>query len=317
MAGKGRDISRRIKAVNSIQQVTSAMKLVAAANLRRAQERVIAARPYASQLEAILHRLAGTGAIDHPLFEVRERKRVAYVVMASDRGLCGSYNINLIRKSAQVLREETAEPMLIAIGRRVRDFYTRRATPIAEEYIGLPEDPSYALAREMAASLMKLFLDRQVDEVRLIYTEFRSALSQSPAEIQLLPVQQPAAAAAAVAGVTEADATGDEADIASEEPAEDYGWSAADGPWKAPYIFEPDANSVLGSLLPKYVETQVYRVLLEAKASEHGARMTAMSTATENASEMIDKLTLLFNRARQAAITQEISEIVGGAEALK
>lgn len=307
MAGKGKDISRRIKAVKSIQQVTSAMKLVAAANLRRAQERVIAARPYAKQLEAILHRLAGTGTIDHPLFEVRERRKVAYVVIASDRGLCGSYNINLIRKSAQVLQAETAEPMLIAIGRRVRDFYARRQTETAQEYTGLPEDPSYALAREMAGTLMKLFLDREVDEVRLVYTEFFSALNQKPTEMQLLPVQQPGAAIAQADG--DANAAADDAD--------DYGWTAADGPWKPPYIFEPDATSVLSSLLPKYVETQVYRVLLEAKASELGARMTAMSTATDNAEEMIDKLTLLFNRARQAGITQEISEIVGGAEALK
>lgn len=301
MAGKGKEISRRIKAVKSIQQVTSAMKLVAAANLRRAQERVIAARPYAKQLEAILHRLAGTGTISHPLFEVRERRKVAYVVIASDRGLCGSYNINLIRKSAQVLRDETAEPMLITIGRRVRDFYSRRQTPIAQEYTGLPEDPSYALARELAGTLMKLFLDREVDEVRLVYTEFFSALNQKPAEMQLLPVQHPGAG-----------------DAASEEAAaSDDGWHAGLGEWKPPYIFEPDATSVLSSLLPKYVETQVYRVLLEAKASELGARMTAMSTATDNATEMIDKLTLLFNRARQAGITQEISEIVGGAEALK
>lgn len=301
MAGKGKEISRRIKAVKSIQQVTSAMKLVAAANLRRAQERVIAARPYAKQLEAILHRLAGTGTISHPLFEVRERRKVAYVVIASDRGLCGSYNINLIRKSAQVLRDETAEPMLITIGRRVRDFYSRRQTPIAQEYTGLPEDPSYALARELAGTLMKLFLDREVDEVRLVYTEFFSALNQKPAEMQLLPVQHPGAG----------DAAGEEA------AASDDGWHAGLGEWKPPYIFEPDATSVLSSLLPKYVETQVYRVLLEAKASELGARMTAMSTATDNATEMIDKLTLLFNRARQAGITQEISEIVGGAEALK
>lgn len=305
MAGKGKEISRRIKAVKSIQQVTSAMKLVAAANLRRAQERVIAARPYAKQLEAILHRLAGTGTISHPLFEVRDRRKVAYVVIASDRGLCGSYNINLIRKSAQVLRDETAEPMLITIGRRVRDFYSRRQTPIAQEYTGLPEDPSYALARELAGTLMKLFLDREVDEVRLVYTEFFSALNQKPAEMQLLPVQQP--------GVGEGAGADDDAGAA----ADDDGWHAGLGPWKPPYIFEPDATSVLSSLLPKYVETQVYRVLLEAKASELGARMTAMSTATDNATEMIDKLTLLFNRARQAGITQEISEIVGGAEALK
>lgn len=281
MAGK-RDISRRIKAVKSTQQITKAMKLVAAAKLRKAQERVVSARPFARRLDEVLSRLAAQGSVGHPLFEARERRRVAYVIVTGDKGLCGSYNVNIIRRSAVAFAGEPAEKKLVAVGRKARDFFARRGRRFAREFVGLGEEPSFTQAKDIAQQLIGMFVSGEVDEVRLIYTEFINALQQKPVETQLLPVAPPAGRAVG-----------------------------------ADYIFEPAAGEVLNTLVPKYVETQVYRVLLEAKASEQGARMTAMGSATDNANKMIGKLTLAFNRARQAGITREISEIVGGAEALK
>ncbi len=293
MAGKGkREISRRIKAVKSTQQITKAMKLVAAAKLRRAQERVLAARPYARRLEEVLGRLSAQGELQHPLFEQRERRRVAYVIVTGDRGLCGSYNVNIIRKAASAMRSSAAEPVPVAIGRKGRDFFTRRGRKFLREWVGVGEDPNFVLAKEIAGALMSLFLSGEVDEARLIYTEFISALRQKPVEVQLLPVAPPEA---------------------ESRPRPAKGRAVAE----VQYLFEPSGPEVLDVLVPKSVEVQVYRTLLEAKASEQGARMTAMGSATDNATEMIGKLTLAFNRARQAAITREISEIVGGAEALK
>ncbi len=278
-------------------QITKAMKLVAAAKLRKAQERVVSARPFARRLQEILSRLAAQGTVSHPLFETRERKTVAYVVVTGDKGLCGSYNVNIIRRTTAALREEKAGPVLVAVGRKGRDFYARRGRRFLKEFVGLGEEPSFTLAKDIAQQLISLFLSGAVDEVRLIYTEFISALQQKPTEVQLLPVAPP-----------QAEGSQGKAD----KPGK-AGKAAA----QVDYIFEPNAEDVLNSLVPKFVETQVYRVLLEAKASEQGARMTAMGSATDNASKMIGKLTLAFNRARQAGITREISEIVGGAEALK
>lgn len=276
-----RDIKRRIKSVKSTQQITKAMKMVAAAKLRRAQERVIQARPFAKELSETLGRLVAVAKdAAHPLLEVREPKSIGYVVITADRGLAGGYNANLIRKANTEIKE-LGEVSLVTVGRKSRDFFRRIGRPIKSEFVGLGEDIDFSTAKEIANTVMNLYISGEFDEVYLVYTEFVTALTQKPTTVKLLPVQTP-------------EQSGPQLD----------------------YIYEPSPEAVLNVLLPKYVETTLFRALLESKASEHGARMTAMGSATENAKEMIDKLTLSFNRARQAAITREISEIVGGAAAL-
>jgi F-type H+-transporting ATPase subunit gamma len=278
-----RDIKRRIRSVKNTQQITKAMKMVAAAKLRKAQERVVQARPYKQKLQEVLGRLAQASAdLDHPLLVVREPKKVAYVVVTADRGLCGGYNANIIRRAAAEIAAKEAQVEMIAIGKKGRDFFKRKQQVIVREFINQGEDISMVQSREIARYLMDIYEKGEYDEVYLVYTEFITAMRQKPVVTKLLPLEQPEEAEA------------DETD----------------------YLFEPKAEEVLAILLPRYVENQVYQVLLEAKASEHGARMTAMGSATDNAAEMIAKLTLSYNRARQAAITREISEIVGGADAL-
>jgi len=277
------DIRRRIRAVDNIKQVTKAMEMVAAAKLRKAQERVVAARPYARGLEEMLHRLSSQGAgLDHPLLRRREVKRRAYVVVTGDRGLCGSYNANMIRRAAAALEGSEVEATLVAVGRKGRDFFRRRGFDLLAEFLRIGEEPTFQQAREISGVLAHLYEAGTVDEVRIIYTEFISALSQRPVEKVLLPI-----------GIQ-----------GGGEEAEEY-------------IYEPSAERVLAHLVPQFLDVQVYHALLEAKASEHGARMTAMGNATDNAAEMIEDLTLEFNRVRQASITKEILEIVSGAEALK
>lgn len=283
MAGV-RDIRRRIRSVRNMQQITKAMKMVAAAKLRKAQDKVISARPYARQLQEVLARLAQANAntdVTHPLLEERPVKTVGYVIITSDRGLCGGYNANLIRKTNGMISEETREVKLVAVGRKGRDFFKRGKVETIAEFVGLGDNPSYAQAKEIAQEVISLYQGGELDEVYLIYNEFVSAITQRPTQIKLLPIEQ---------------------------PKETHGKE---------YIFEPSPAEILDSLLPKYVETQVYRTLLEGKASEMGAKMTAMGSATDNAKDLIDRLTLQMNRARQAAITKEISEIVGGAAALE
>lgn len=303
MAGK-RDIVRRIRAVRSIQQMTKAMKMIAAASLRRSQQKVISARPYARSLQDMLLRLVGTDAsLKHPLAELRPVKRTAYVVITGDRGMAGSYNVNVIRLASAALREAENETVLIPVGRKGRDFFRRRGHTFAHEIVGLGEEPGFGQARQLAQTLMTMFLNRSVDEVRIIYTEFISALQQRPKDVQLLPIT-PMHSKDDLRGAGAPPQRGDGAG----------GTQAAGG--QVEYIYEPSREAVLSSLLPKFVEVQVYRTILEAKASEQGARMTAMGAATDNATDMIARLTLAYNQARQAGITREISEIVGGAEAL-
>lgn len=257
------------------------MKMVAAAKLRRAQERVIEARPYARQIKEVLSRITATNTgANHPLLEVREPKNICYVLISADRGLCGGYNANVLRMTARMIHEKPGK--LVAIGRKGRDFFRRRGFNIVSEFIGLGEDIPFSSAREIGKTLVESYVQGEFDEIHLVFTEFKSAMTQIPTTIKLLPV---------------------------EPPAEDSGKGVN-------YIYEPDPEELLAELLPTYIETTIYRALLESKASEQGARMTAMGSATDNASEMIDKLTLSLNRARQAAITKEISEIVGGANAL-
>lgn len=277
------DIRRRIKSVKSTQQITKAMKMVAAAKLRRAQEAVTAARPFAKKIKEVLGRVAAASSgVSNPLLEVREVKRTAYVVITADRGLCGGFNANVLRM-AQAELKSINNPAVVAVGRKSKEFFTRRSFDVISSYIGLGETINFSQAQEIAKDVVAKYISGEFDEVNLVFSEFVNVLNQRPTIIKLLPV---------------------------ETPAEDEGK-------KVDYIFEPDAAYVLNELLPKYVETTVFRAMLEAKAGEQGARMTAMDAATTNASDMIDRLTLSLNRARQAAITKEISEIVGGAAALE
>ncbi len=279
-----RDIRRRIRSVKNTQQITKAMKMVAAAKLRRSQEKVIAARPYSRQLQDVLARLAQAASdVRHPLLEKREVKKVAFVVVTADRGLCGGYNANIIRTTSGELAQSPVPVQLLAVGSKGRDFFRRRGANITSEFVALGDSPSFIQASEIAQEIIRLYTEREVDEVHLIYTEFMTAISQRPVHVKLLPLKAP------------------------KQEAKTQGI----------YLFEPNAEEILKSLLPKYVETLVFRALLEAKASEMGAKMTAMGSATDAAKEMIDRLTLQMNRARQAAITKEISEIVGGAAALE
>lgn len=308
-----RDIRRRIRAVRNTQQITRAMYMVAAAKLKKAEEAARSGRPYARALRAMLARLAGSEAArSHPLLAQRPVRRVALVVITGDRGLAGSYNANVIRRAERELRELPAgvEPVLVAVGRKGRDYFRRRGYSFAYELTGLGEDARFSDAKALAQRLMDDFLAERVDEVRLIYAEYRSAINQRPVVQVLLPVSELPAEAEAGAVPGEKGPAG---------PAGAGGGAGAGQGTRGvrEYIYEPSEKMILADLLPKYVQIQVFRALQEAKASEHGARMTAMKNATDNAGELIDKLTLDYNRARQAAITKEILEIVSGAEALK
>ncbi|SHG92961.1 ATP synthase F1 subcomplex gamma subunit [Thermosyntropha lipolytica DSM 11003] len=284
-----REYKRRIRSVKNTQQITKAMKMVAAAKLRRAQEKAEASRPYTETLRDTLARLvAVTADINHPLLTKREEvKKVGYVVVAADRGLCGAYNTNIIKAANAAMAEDErdVEAKIIAVGRKVRDFYRKRGGLIAE-YVNLGDNINYADAREIAQYVMKAYEDGELDEVYVVYGHFVNALRQVPTVEKILPIEPPAA------------------EGETEEAFVDY-------------IYEPDAVSIIYNILPRYVGTQIYHAMLESKASEHGARMTAMSNATDNAAEIIENLTLEMNKARQAAITKEILDIVGGAEALK
>ena len=278
------DIRRRIRSVKNTQQLTKAMKTVSAAKLRRAQERIMSARPYAEQLRKILASLAGNVEnIKHPLLEVRPENRILLVVVTADRGLCGAFNSNLTKIAQQFLREHTAASVgLYPVGRKGRDFFKRRAAPITCELVNFFTRLDHNHAKEVSKQLVDLYTKEEVDAVYLIYNEFKSAISQRVAVEQLLPLGQV---------------------------------EVKDEPARVEYIYEQPPQEVFNRLLPRYVEIQVFRALLESAASEHGARMAAMDSATRNAGELVESLTLNMNRVRQAAITREIIEVVSGAGA--
>ncbi len=283
-----RDLRRRIKSIKSTQQITKAMHAVAAAKMRRAQEAVQFARPYSNRLRGVLGRVAvASSGVRHPLLAVREPKKVAYIIVTADRGLCGGFNSNVIRRASQELKGVTAELSLVTLGRKSRDFFLRRGYNIPKQYVGLGDDIKYGTAKEVAAFVIEKYSVEEYDAVYLVYSQFVNVLVQKPVMIKLLPAEPPAGE----------EKEGDAKNV--------------------PYIFEPSAEAVLAELLPKYIENAIYQGMLESKAGEQSARMTAMDSATKNASEMIDSLTLSMNRARQAQITKEISEIVGGAAALE
>lgn len=287
-----REIRTRLRTVRNIEKITRAMKLVAAARLKRAQDRVSAARPYAERMEQMMRRLSEAGAqVTHPLLEVREEKNIAVLVITSDRGMAGSYNTNLLRLATQFLRSRDPENVkLLLLGRKGQQFFRRTNYQVVDaQPLGSGATLAFSDVQPIVRTLRNMFESGEVDAVYVIYQRFRSAMTQIPTVLSLLPLKPP----------DEDEAQAVEASAGGE------------------MIFEPDPENLLGRLLPRYVDTQVFRAVAEAIASEHGARMTSMSAATENAGQMIDSLTLTLNRARQAAITKEIAEIVGGAEALK
>jgi F-type H+-transporting ATPase subunit gamma len=285
-----RDIQRRIRSVQSTQKITRAMKLVAAAKLRRAQERILAARPYANKMAELLGNLvsgAEGGDGSHPLLEQREGPRRQIVIITADRGLAGAFNSNVLRNSLAFVRASNAtEVTLVVVGRKARDFYRRRPYTVKRDMVGFWDRLAYAHACELADYFMAQYLESQVDEVHLIYNEFRSVAVQRPVRQQLLPIPK----------------------------TEGGGQPAAES---VDYIYEPGPEAILGDLLPRHVRMQVFRALMESLAGEYGARMTAMEAATKNAKEMIEVLTIQYNKARQEKITKELLDIVGGAEALK
>lgn len=283
-----RETRNRIRSVKNIQKITQAMKMVAAARLNRAQARVQAARPYAEMMHEVMQRLSGAaGEVSHPLLEIREERNIAVVVLTSDRGLAGSYNTNLVRKTMDLLRPRDPETVrLVLLGRKGIQAFRRQPYQVVLQDGLNASDVSFTDVEPVVDVVRELFESAAVDAVYVVYSRFVSAINQVPTVLPLLPLKPP-----------EAEGDG--------------------GAFTEDIIFEPAADELLARLLPRYVNTQVYRALVEAVASEHGARMTSMAAATTNAGEMIDRLTLSMNRARQAAITKEISEIVGGAEALK
>ena len=281
---KTQDLRRRIRSIRNTRQLTKAMKTVSAAKLRRSQEGMLRARPYASQMRSVLSSLAArANPEDHPLLARRGDERIRALVITSDRGLCGSFNVN-IGRTAMVFAEEHRgrELKTLTVGRKGREYLRRRGVTLDRDWPDVLRTMSYTTAVDIARFLIDGYVDEQLDAVYLVYNEFKSAMQQKPVTSRLLPIEP--------------------LDL---EPGE-----------SDEYIYEPDAASLFDALLPKYVEFQIYHALLESVAAEHAARMSAMDSATRNAGELIDKLTLHMNRVRQAAITTEIIEVVSGAEAL-
>ena len=305
MAAQIRVLRRRIKSTQSIKKITRAMELIATSRIAKARARVDESRPYAEQITTTLAQLAQRAALDHPLLVERESpKRAGVLVVSSDRGLCGAYNANVLRRSEELfslLREEGKKPVLYTVGRKALGYYNFRNREVTESWTGFSDRPTYEQAREIADTLVTAFMSGTddegddpgedgilgVDELHIVFTEFKSMLSQSAEARRIAPM------------VVEY--------VGDDEPE--------DGP-RTLFSFEPDPETLFDALLPRYVATRVYSALLEASASESASRRRAMKSATDNADDLIKALTLEANRERQAQITQEISEIVGGANAL-
>ena len=298
-----KQIRRRIATVKSTQKITRAMKMVAGARLTRAQTRILALRPYAVKAGQVLAEVVaeangeeqGGSELDHPLLSRRPEKSVLFLVITSDRGLCGAFNSSILRAAERAWREreQSGQTVRIAvIGRKGRDYFSRRKAPVFHVFSKVWERLDLEQARGVARHLLKPFIAGEVDAIYLVYNEFKSAMSQRVVVEPLFPLRAPESSAEARRELAE--------------------WER-----HREFLFEPDREKLLERLVPMYVEISILRALLESMASELGARMTAMEAATKNASEMIEKLTLQYNRARQAAITTELMEIIGGAEALR
>ena len=284
-----RDIKRRIKSVKNTQQITKAMKLVSASKLRKAQEAIISARPYALKLMDVLHHLSARCNHDaHPLLDNRDGKRWLILMVTADRGLCGGFNGSITKKAIQVINDNSdKEIQLITAGKKGYASFKNKENKILHDHSGWTRDFDYLKAAEIGSTLSTLFAEKSIDRVYVLYNEFKSVMQQEVILEQLLPI------------VPESLDTGKES------------MKVVD------YIYEPEEEAILGTLLERYMTVEVYRAFLESSASEHGARMTAMDSASRNAGEMIGGLTLTYNKARQAYITKELIEIVNGAEALK
>ncbi|MCL6098889.1 MAG: ATP synthase F1 subunit gamma [Bacteroidetes bacterium] len=288
-----RDIKGRIKGVKSTQQITKAMKMVSAARLRRAQENIINARPYSKKIAELLrHLLSAQKDFENSLFVEREVKSIALIVVTSDRGLCGAFNMNIIRTAELMIKGELIEfhhngkLQLYCVGKKGNDYFTKRNYPVVGSYPGIFSNLKFEFASGLIKELTNKYLSGEIDKVFVVYNEFKSVIQQKTTSVQIVPIKP---------FETEANETA----------------SAAD------YIYEPDRTSIINALLPKHLNTQMWTILLESYAAELGARMTAMDMATENAKELIRSLQLTFNKVRQASITKEILEIVSGANALK
>jgi F-type H+-transporting ATPase subunit gamma len=293
-----REIRRRIKSVKNISQVTRAMQMVAASKMRRAQEQVLATRPYARKAWEILINLSAQRTVDesaHPLLEVRESVHaVGMVLITADKGLCGSYNHNMIQTASRFLDELSHPAQLITVGKRGRDAMWRMRRQIIAEFGDLPPQPAVLDITPVARVAIDGFVAGEFDVVYLAHTDFINTLTQRPAVWQLLPIRPLTLGATPIS---------EHRDVAIE-------------PKEIEYIYEPNPRTILDTVLPRFTELQIYQAVLEALASEHSARMVAMRNATENANELVDDLTLTYNRARQEAITREMLDIAGGAEAL-
>ena len=288
--GQERILRRRIKTVESTMKITKAMELIAASRIVKAQGRVAAARPYSEQITEVIRNLAGGGAgLKHPLLQPKEDVRnIAYVVVTADRGLCGGYNTSVIRQAERAMRADEAagrSSRLYVVGKKGLVYFRFRHASIEESFLGVTDQPTYEQAREIAAAVSSAFNDGEVDAVEVVYTQFLSAGSQRVVTRRLMPL-----------------------DASALESADTGSGS---------YEFEPDPNGILERLLPRYAEARLFAALLDASASEHAARQRAMKSATDNADELKTTLSRIMNRARQDAITTEIMEIVGGAEALR
>jgi F-type H+-transporting ATPase subunit gamma len=278
------DIRRRIRSVKSTQQITKAMKMVSAAKLRRSQEAMFAARPYARKMLEVLNSMASRADPDaHPLLQDRGSAKALLVVITADKGLCGGFNANIIRAASRVLADRGQKPVELAlVGRKARDFFRRRSYRVRAEHVGIFQALRYETARTLARELIEAYTRGEVDQVFLVYNEFKSVIQQRIVVDRLLPVERHI--------------------IHPQAPPLDY-------------LYEPTPSAIFEQILPKHVEIQVWRALLESAAAEHGARMTAMDAATNNATDVIDRLSLHMNKVRQAAITKEIIEVVSGAGA--
>ena len=286
------DLRRRIRAVKNTQQITKAMKMVAASKLRRAQERMMNARPYAQQMQRVLASVAAR--VDpsiHPLLVARERRtdsKTLVVVVTGDKGLCGSFNTNVIKGAAGYVLASTEACAVGLVGRKGRDFFGRRGFSVLFEQVGIFQTLRFGDAQTIARTAMDAFTSEQVDRVVLVYNEFKSVMTQRVVIDRLLPIGR--------------------GDVEAQE--------ASPSPNQVDYLYEPSAQEIFNQLLPRYVEAQIYRALLESTAAFYAAQMTAMDTATKNSADMISSLTLYMNKVRQAAITREIIEVVSGAQAL-
>jgi F-type H+-transporting ATPase subunit gamma len=317
MAGSLRALRRRIRSTQSTKKIFSAQELIAGARIVRAQARVEASKPYAREITRVLSALASSSSLDHPLLIERENpRRAAVLVITSDRGFAGSYNVNVLRRTEELLallRQEGKEPVLYVVGRKGETYYSFRDRPVAQTFTGFSEQPAYVNAQEVGSVLIDVFTAGEddeeggagadgilgVDELHIVYTEFRSLLAQVPVAKRMAPLE--------VEEVEEFD---------YEREDREHGQVAKDSELPTSYEFEPSAEGLLDALLPKYITTRIYASLLEAAASESASRRRAMKSASDNAEELAKNLSRQANQARQAEITQEISEIVGGSDAL-